>query len=315
MNDTQEPTADQKKENIIEALKYIGFTENPDNRGMYSQDREDIRTVVDLTAGCHTYLYDTVKRTKIDGDVDGLLADIDQIIEDAIDGKMPTKVDVDEVVNIPKKSDPAKVPESPEPLGAEPVGTTTNNVPAVSEPAQACAPQVMPELSIEIIKKYINEKVTDEEAYRFIQLCKARHLNPFLGQVHLIKKEFTGTAKTIVGKDVFMERAARHPQYDGFEAGIIIKVKGKNTTEDRPGAFLDDSETLVGGWAKVHRKDQKHCTEARVSMKEYNTGKASWKNIPATMIRKVPLVQAQREAFAAELSGMYDSSEMGVEIE
>lgn len=50
-----------------------------------------------------------------------------------------------------------------------------------------------------------------------------------------------------------------------------------------------------------------------VSLKEYNTGKASWLKMPATMIRKVAIVQALREAFPSELGGMYDSSEMGVE--
>ena len=36
--------------------------------------------------------------------------------------------------------------------------------------------------------------------------------------------------------------------------------------------------------------------------------------MPATMIRKVALVQALREAFPSELSGMYDQSEMGVDV-
>ena len=39
-----------------------------------------------------------------------------------------------------------------------------------------------------------------------------------------------------------------------------------------------------------------------------------WAKMPATMIRKVALMQALREAFADDLAGMYDSSEMGVDI-
>jgi hypothetical protein len=45
-------------------------------------------------------------------------------------------------------------------------------------------------------------------------------------------------------------------------------------------------------------------------MTEYNTGKSSWAKIPATMIRKVALVQALREAFPSDLGGCYDSAEM-----
>jgi len=236
-------------------------------------------------------------------DLDGVLSGISDEIEGII-GAQVVKPDEPLVKNDIEETETVSE-DDPEKLTPEMV--VPANVPSKYEHAQDV------ELTIDIVKQYINEKVTDEEAYSFIQLCKARHLNPFLKQVHLIKKEFTGAAKTVVGKDVFMERAGRHPQYDGFEAGIIIKAKGKTTTEDRPGAFLDDGETLVGGWAKVYRKDQSHCTEARVSMNEYNTGMSSWKKIPATMIRKVGLTQAQREAFAAELSGLYDSSEIGVD--
>ena len=39
-----------------------------------------------------------------------------------------------------------------------------------------------------------------------------------------------------------------------------------------------------------------------------------WTKRPATMIRKVALMQALREAFPDDLAGMYDSSEMGVDI-
>jgi len=319
--DTQKPTANQKKENIIKALRIAGFTENTEYPGMYSKTNDDIKTIVDLTAGVSSYLYDITNKIKITGDDDAeTLGKLSQMIVDAENGKMPTKskpdLVVDSVTDDTSKTGDTPQPESNELEVFDPPEADEPEVGESPIPARQHKPPVESvELTINIVKKYINEKVTDEEAYRFIQLCKARHLNPFLGQIHLIKKEFTGMAKTVVGKDAFMEQAVRHPQYDGFEAGIIIKVKGKTGTEDRPGAFYEDDEKLMGGWAKVYRKDQKYCTESRVSMKEYNSGQASWNKMPATMIRKVAIVQALREAFVTELSGMYDSSEVGVEIE
>ena len=51
--------------------------------------------------------------------------------------------------------------------------------------------------------------------------------------------------------------------------------------------------------------------KAVVGIDEYGTGKSMWKTKPATMIRKVALVQALREAYPGEFAGLYDAAEMG----
>ena len=76
----------------------------------------------------------------------------------------------------------------------------------------------------------------------------------------------------------------------------------------------------MGGWAKVFVKGYQEPMEAVVGLSEYigtkKTGEVNeqWTKRPATMIRKVALMQALREAFPDDLAGMYDSSEMGVDI-
>ena len=56
-----------------------------------------------------------------------------------------------------------------------------------------------------------------------------------------------------------------------------------------------------------------------VSFEEYAGRKSDgslnsqWKSKPGTMIRKVAIVHALREAFPEDLQGLYDASEMGVE--
>ena len=193
----------------------------------------------------------------------------------------------------------------------------------VSEPQ--ALPSVIPELDTETIKQYICPDATDQEAFMFLRLCQSRNLNPFIKEAHLIKYNRNSPATMVVGKDAFTRRAEDNPQFDGFEAGIIVVTKLDTgveiVDEERHGTFLYDNETLVGGWAKVYRKDHKYPVTAKVSMKEYQqisnkTGKPNkqWTKMPATMIRKVALVQSLRESFPSDLGGCYDSSEMGAEI-
>jgi phage recombination protein Bet len=123
----------------------------------------------------------------------------------------------------------------------------------------------------------------------------------------------------VVGKDTFTERAELNANFDGFEAGIIVETE--IGFEERDGTLLLKDEVLLGGWATVHRKDHDKPIKAKVSMIEYTqysnkTAKPNkqWTKMPATMIRKVALVQALRESFPSDLGGCYDSSEMGAEI-
>ena len=151
----------------------------------------------------------------------------------------------------------------------------------------------------------------------FMQLCQAQGLNPFLREAYLIK--YGDEAATIItGKETFTKRADALPQYDGFKAGIIV-VDNSKQCQYREGSFLAPGETLLGGWAEVFRKDRAHSFRNEVSLAEYERRKkdgslmSNWKNMPATMIRKVPLVQSLREAFPDEFGGMYSPEEMPID--
>ncbi|MDD3098699.1 MAG: phage recombination protein Bet [Candidatus Pacebacteria bacterium] len=164
------------------------------------------------------------------------------------------------------------------------------------------------ELSLDDIKDYICPAATDQEAFMFLKLCQARNLNPFTNEAYLIK--YGAKAQMVVGKEAFMRKAELHPQYAGFKAGVIVKLENGVALQYREGSFVDEGEKIVGGWAEVYRKDRTHPIRAEVSLKDYDSGKdGPWRTHKATMIRKVPLVQAMREAFPSDLSGCYDSSE------
>lgn len=175
-------------------------------------------------------------------------------------------------------------------------------------------------LSPNIIRKYLvngGGNVTDQEVMMFLNLCKFQHLNPFLREAYLIKYGDRQPATMVVGKDVYLKRAYRNKDYAGFEAGVwVINDAGM---EQRVGSLVFDGETVVGGWAKVHIKGYTVPVEASVSFNEYKGVKSDgglnsqWAKKPATMIRKVALVQALREAFPDEFEGLYTAEEMGVD--
>lgn len=167
-------------------------------------------------------------------------------------------------------------------------------------------------LSPKMIKDYLvagNGQVTDQEVVMFLSLCKFQHLNPFLREAYLIKYG-NSPATVVVGKDVLLKRAMRSDKFGGLSAGVIV-VNAANEIEEREGTFVLPDETLVGGWAKVIIKGYDVPFYASVSMKEYSTGKSNWLTKPATMIRKVAMAQALREAFPEEMSNLYEQEEMG----
>ena len=159
--------------------------------------------------------------------------------------------------------------------------------------------------------------VTDQEVMMYLTLCRYQHLNPFLKEVYLIKYG-SSPATIVTGKDLFMKRASRNPNYAGKKAGIIVMNKESGEIDEREGTvYVKESEELIGGWAKVYIKGHEEPEYASVSFEEYagrksdGTLNSQWASKPATMIRKVALVQALREAFPEDFGGLYSPEEMG----
>lgn len=166
-------------------------------------------------------------------------------------------------------------------------------------------------LTADTVKNYLvsgNGNVTDQEVLMFIELCKAQHLNPFIREAYLIKFG-SSPANIVVGKDVFVKRAYRNPNYEGMRAGIVVATKDGDIKE-REGSLKAPGEELIGGWCEVYVKDKKHPIKSIVSLEEYSKSQATWKQMPMVMIRKCAIVTALREAFPEDLQGMYDVSEI-----
>lgn len=153
--------------------------------------------------------------------------------------------------------------------------------------------------------------ITDKELAFTMALCQAQKLNPFTKDVYIIKYG-DGPASIVTSKDTFTKRAQANPRFEGMEAGVT--VVNNNRIVQRPGSMVLRGETLVGGWCKVYVKGYRVPIFDEVSLSEYSTGKSNWTKMPATMIRKVALCHALREAFPDDFQGLYGEEEMGADI-
>lgn len=168
------------------------------------------------------------------------------------------------------------------------------------------------------VRNFICKEAAIAECRIFLETCKQYHLNPFTKEAYLIHYDNKNgdTASTIVlGKTCYMKMAEAHPQYDGFEAGVIVFIPEVGEIIHREGSIVYKGEELVGGWAKTYRKDRSRPFYEEVNFSEYDTKKSLWVTKPATMIRKVALVHTLREAFPATFGGLIDESEVPVEAE
>lgn len=178
-------------------------------------------------------------------------------------------------------------------------------------------------LTPSIVQNYIvgtDAQITMPEFKFFTELCKARKLNPFLKEAYCIKFG-AQPAQIVVGKDAVLKRAILNPQYDGMESGVIVQEIETGNIIERKGTFyLKEEEKLVGGWAKVYRKNWTYPTYCSVAFDEVaqktKDGKlnSNWGGKGATMVEKVAKVRALRETFIEDLGGMYEAEEMGVEL-
>ena len=178
-------------------------------------------------------------------------------------------------------------------------------------------------LTPKIVQEYIvgtDAQITMPEFKMFTSLCKARKLNPFLKEAYCIKYG-KQPAQIVVGKDAVLKRAILNPNFDGIESGVIVQSIETGEVIERKGTFyIKAEEKLVGGWARVYRKNWTHPTYCSVSFDEVAQTKSdgslnsNWTGKGATMVEKVAKVRALRETFIEDLGGMYEAEEMGVDL-
>ena len=171
---------------------------------------------------------------------------------------------------------------------------------------------------VELIKRTVARGATDDELRLFIQVCKGANLNPFLRQVHLVKRWDSKEAREVGAIQVGI---------DGFRA--VAESSGQYAGNDDP-IYAEDKEIEIAGKdAKVVKKltvptkstvtvyklmeGQRMAFTATARWDEYYPGPRigfQWHIRPYLMLGKCAEALALRKAFPKLLSGMYAAEEM-----
>jgi phage recombination protein Bet len=170
-------------------------------------------------------------------------------------------------------------------------------------------------LSISIVKNLIAVKTksgktcSDNDAMKFLMLCKSRLLDPYAGDAYLIGYDGKDgpSFSLITAHQAFLKRAEMNKEYDGMESGIIVLEDGK--LKDLPGDFYSTEQQPVGGWATVYFKNRSHPMHKRVRLSRFQKAFGIWLEDGPGMICKCAEADALRSSFPTMLGGLYIKEE------
>lgn len=175
-----------------------------------------------------------------------------------------------------------------------------------------------PELALspeqeQLIRDSFANGASDQEFQVLMQVARARRLNPFLRQIHFVKRW-----NSQLRREVWSAQAA----VDGLRS--IAEDSGKYAGQDEPEFEYDaeaKSKTNPKGIrlcrVKVYRKDWPRPCVGVAHWEEYfQTNKEGaltqfWRDKPHIMLSKCAESLALRKAFPEELAGLYAPEEMG----
>lgn len=171
-------------------------------------------------------------------------------------------------------------------------------------------------LTIAHARKYVANKTksgqspSDGDLVNFLMLCQSNLLNPWVGDAYLIGYDTSRGPKysMIVSAQALFKRAELSPEFDGLQSGVVVRV-GDGPIEYREGDLFLKGEELLGGWAKVYRKDRKMPFYDSLLLSTFDKHNDQWQKDPAGMIVKCAEVSALRKAFPNSCAGLYIEGE------
>jgi len=173
------------------------------------------------------------------------------------------------------------------------------------------------ELSVAIIKNMIAPKTkkgklpSDIDCAKFMMLCQAKELNPWEGDAFLVGYDTDDgpVFSQITAHQALMKRAEACEGYDGLESGVVL-LNSKNEMIEFVGDIVPAGHKLVGGWAKVFRKDRGRPMYKRIPLDAFQKNNQFWSGSKAAgMIVKCAEADALRASFPNKLSQMYVEGE------
>lgn len=151
---------------------------------------------------------------------------------------------------------------------------------------------------------------TDGDILRFMMLCKASECNPWAGDAYLVGYDSRNgpVFQQLISISAMFKRAEASPHFDGIESGVI--VERDNAVDYRQGDLVFEGEKLLGGWARLHRKDCNVPFYDALDLKVFSTGRSRWMDDPAGMVVKCAEASVLRKAFPTQLGAAYTRQEM-----
>jgi len=159
-------------------------------------------------------------------------------------------------------------------------------------------------LTIDKVRREISREpsLTEMEIIDFLNFCQAEQVDPFRKEIYLVKIP-SQPAYYVIAIQTYLKMAEDNPNFKGYEAGVFTHIKDNSKPIQYEGELFPEGEILIGGWARVWRKDREKPIYAAVNLREYvkrtREGKLTrfWEDQPASMIRKIALSHAIKEAF------------------
>lgn len=174
--------------------------------------------------------------------------------------------------------------------------------------AQELCLQKMDRDKVELLKTTICKGSTDDELKLFIHACNHSGLDPFMRQIHAVKRWDSQAKREVMAIQVGI---------DGYR--LIAERTGRYAPGPEPTFAYDQSNNLVSATSYVKKQTNDgtwHTVSSSAYFNEYcqrnkdGNPVAMWARMPNSMLAKVAEAQALRRAFPAELSGLYTKEEM-----
>jgi len=177
-------------------------------------------------------------------------------------------------------------------------------------------------LTFEIVKKYLvqgkGELVTVQELMYFLNICRARRLNPLIKDCYLIKYS-DDPAAIVTSIDFFRKRARVQKDCSGWQKGVIVRTKDGKLRDSF--GVVDEGEVLVGGWFEAQPEGWKKPFRLEVNLAGYikktRSGEITkfWQveNQP-TMIAKVAEAQGLKTLWPDEFQTLFTAEEGAVPV-
>lgn len=161
----------------------------------------------------------------------------------------------------------------------------------------------------DFIRKTFAPDLTNKEFALFVGMGRSLGANPFMREIWAVKYG-NQNAQIFLGRDFYRRKAQEQPTYNGHQVDAVYSNDEFKMVNGKPehSYSLGERGGIMGAYCVVHVEGREPFFNY-VEFDEYDTGRSTWSDKPATMIKKVAEAQSLRASFQGIFQGTYDESE------